>query len=207
MKIERFVIGVIGTNCYLAINEKTKEAVVVDPADAPGELLEHIASEGIKIQAILLTHAHFDHIMGIDGFVERFGKMPVYVEAGDQMLLSDPPKDQFTIYSHGYRYQDGTVIHDGDELKLAGYTFRVIHTPGHTPGGVCYYVEEEGVLFSGDTLFCCSVGRTDFPKSSTSDLIRSIREKLFLLPDETKVYPGHMDETTIGSEKVNNPFV
>ena len=207
MKVERFVTGVISTNCYLALNEETKEVVIVDPAADPKYLLEHMESEGMKPQAILLTHAHFDHIMGIDKFIERFGEMPVYVEEQDLDLLNHPPVDEYTVYSNGYSYPGGNVIHGGDVLHLAGYDFQVIHTPGHTPGGVCYYVKEADVLFSGDTLFHCSVGRTDFPKSSTSDLIRSIREKLFLLPEETMVYPGHMDETTIGNEKLHNPFV
>ena len=98
-------------------------------------------------------------------------------------------------------------MEDGQTVECAGTEIHVIHTPGHTQGGVCYYVEKEGVLFSGDTLFCCSVGRSDFATSSTSALIRSIKEKLFLLPDETKVFPGHMGATTIGNEKVNNPYV
>ena len=111
------------------------------------------------------------------------------------------------IYTAGYSYAGGNVIHDKDVLSLIGYDFQVIHTPGHKAGGVCYYMKEANALFSGDTLFCCSVGRTDFATSSTSALIRSIKEKLFLLPDETIVYPGHMGATTIGNEKVNNPYV
>lgn len=207
MKIGKFVTGIIGTNCYVIQNEETKEAVIVDPAAAPSYLLSHIESEGMKPVAILLTHAHFDHIMGIDKFLEKFGEMPVYVHEQDLDLLHHPPVDEYTVYSGGYSYPGGDVIQDGDVLRLAGYDFEVIHTPGHTPGCVCYYVREENVLFSGDTLFCCSVGRTDFPKSSTSDLVRSIREKLFCLPDDTVVYPGHMDETMIGYEKTHNPFV
>ena len=133
--------------------------------------------------------------------------MPVYVEESDLELLHIPSMNESTVYTNGYSYPGGDVIHDGDVLHLIGEDFRVIHTPGHTQGGVCYYVEKEGVLFSGDTLFCCSVGRSDFATSSTSALIRSIKEKLFLLPDETKVFPGHMGATTIGNEKVNNPYV
>ena len=150
MKIEKFVTGIISTNCYIVTNEETKETVIVDPANLSKAMIGYIEEEELVIKAILLTHAHFDHIMGIDKVIDRYGEMPVYVG---------------------------------------------------------YYVEKEGVLFSGDTLFCCSVGRSDFATSSTSALIRSIKEKLFLLPDETKVFPGHMGATTIGNEKVNNPYV
>lgn len=207
MKVEKFVTGIISTNCYLVQNEETKEAVLVDPAAAPSYLVNHIVAEGLEVKAILLTHAHFDHIMGIDGMIEKFGEMPVYVEEQDVELLHTPQLNESTVYTAGYSYPKGDVIHEGQVLHLAGYDFKVIHTPGHTAGGVCYYVESENVLFSGDTLFYGSVGRTDFATSSMSDLVRSIKEKLFLLPDETIVYPGHMGATTIGNEKVNNPFV
>lgn len=207
MKIERIVTGIISTNCYLVSNEETKEAVIIDPAAAPKKLIEHIKEEGLTLKATLLTHAHFDHIMGIDQLIQLYGKMPVYVEENDLEMLHTPQLNESTVYTAGYSYAGGDVIHEGDVLHLIGNEFQVIHTPGHTAGGVCYYVESENVLFSGDTLFCCSVGRTDFATSSTSALIRSIKEKLFLLPDETIVYPGHMGATTIGNEKINNPFV
>ena len=207
MKIEKFVTGIISTNCYIVTNEETKETVIVDPANLSKAMIGYIEEEELVIKAILLTHAHFDHIMGIDKVIDRYGEMPVYVEESDLELLHTPSMNESTVYTNGYSYPGGDVIHDGDVLHLIGEDFRVIHTPGHTQGGVSYYVEKEGVLFSGDTLFCCSVGRSDFATSSTSALIRSIKEKLFLLPDETKVFPGHMGATTIGNEKVNNPYV
>ena len=123
------------------------------------------------------------------------------------MTLLDASLNQSMIYTNGYTFGGATSIRDGQTLDLAGCRFQVIHTPGHTPGGVCYYVEEEKTLFSGDTLFQNSVGRTDFPNSSTSDLVRSVREKLLRLPEDVTVYPGHMGETTIGHEKIYNPFV
>ena len=207
MKIEIFVTGIISTNCYLVINEETKEAVVVDPAGVPKKMAAYIEENGLTIKAALLTHAHFDHIMGLDKLMELYGKMPVYVEESDLPLLNEADKNESTVYTAGYSYKGGDVIHDNDVLSLIGYDFKVIHTPGHTAGGVCYYVQSENVLFSGDTLFCGSVGRSDFATSSTSDLIRSIKEKLFLLPDETIVYPGHMGATTIENEKYNNPYL
>ena len=206
MKVEKFVTGIISTNCYLVINEDTKQAVVIDPAACPSYLMSHIKSEGLKIEAILLTHGHFDHIMGIDGFLSEFD-VPVYVHEEDADAMEDPVLNQSSTYTSGYTFGKARYLRDRQTLELAGYTFQVIHTPGHTKGGCCYYVASEGVLFSGDTLFQNSVGRTDFVNSSTSDLVHSVREKWFLLPDDTMVYPGHMGETKIGHEKKYNPYV
>lgn len=206
MKVEKFLTGIISTNCYLAINENTKQAVIIDPAACPKKILDFIEEEGLKIEAILLTHGHFDHIMGIDGFLERFS-VPVYVHEDDERVMNDPGLNQSSIYTAGYTFAGAQYLRDRQTLDLAGYTFEVIHTPGHTWGGCCYYIQSENILFSGDTLFQCSVGRTDFETSSTSDLISSIREKLMKLPDETIVYPGHMGATTIGYERENNPYI
>ena len=206
MKIEKFVTGIISTNCYLAINEETKQTVVIDPAACPSYLMGHMKSEGLQVEAILLTHGHFDHIMGIDDLRREF-PVPVYVHEGDRETLLDPALNLSSSYTNGYTFDGADYIRDGQRLELAGFSFQVIHTPGHTPGGVCYYLESEGVLFSGDTLFQNSVGRTDFPNSSMSDLIRSLREKVMKLPDDVKVYPGHMGETTIGHERKYNPFI
>ena len=206
MKIEKFVTGIISTNCYLVINEETKQTVVIDPAACPSYLMGHMKGEGLQVEAILLTHGHFDHIMGIDDLRREF-PVPVYVHEGDRETLLDPALNLSSSYTNGYTFDGADYIRDGQRLELAGFSFQVIHTPGHTPGGVCYYLESEGVLFSGDTLFQNSVGRTDFPNSSMSDLIRSLREKVMKLPDDVKVYPGHMGETTIGHERKYNPFI
>ena len=206
MKIEKFVTGIISTNCYLVINEETKQTVVIDPAACPSYLMGHIKSEGLQVEAILLTHGHFDHIMGI-GDLRREFPVPVYAHEGDWETLLDPSLNLSISYTDGYTFDGATYVRDGQTLELAGASFQVIHTPGHTPGGVCYYLENEKVLFSGDTLFQNSVVRTDFPNSSMSDLIRSLREKVMALPDDVKVYPGHMGETTIGHERKHNPFI
>ena len=206
MKIEKFVTGIISTNCYLVINEETKQTVVIDPAACPSYLMGHMKSEGLQVEAILLTHGHFDHIMGIDDLRREF-PVPVYVHEGDRETLLDPALNLSSSYTNGYTFDGADYIRDGQRLELAGFSFQVIHTPGHTPEGVCYYLESEGVLFSGDTLIQNSVGRTDFPNSSMSDLIRSLREKVMKLPDDVKVYPGHMGETTIGHERKYNPFI
>lgn len=207
MKIEKIVTGIIGTNVYLVINEETKETVVIDPAYLPKTMKRLIAEQELKIKAILLTHGHFDHIMGIDQFEAEYGKLPVYVHEGDKETMVDPVLNQSSVYTNGYTYANAELIHEGQVLSIAGFDFKVIHTPGHTPGGACYYLEDEKVLFSGDTLFQRSVGRTDFVNSSTSDLIRGIKEKLFVLPDDVLVYPGHMGETKIGYEKEHNMYV
>lgn len=207
MKIELFATGILGTNTYVIMNEETKEAVVIDPARLSKKLREYIDGEQLQVKAILLTHAHFDHIMGIDEVIEAYGQMPVYVEENDLELLHHAELNESTTYTKGYSYDGGDVIHGGDTLELIGEKFQVIHTPGHTAGGVCYYVENAGVVFSGDTLFRASIGRSDFKTSSTSALISSVKDKLFLLPDETIVFPGHMGATKIGFEKEANPFV
>lgn len=206
MKVERFLIGIISTNCYLAINEETKQTVVIDPAASPASLMNHIKTEGLKLEAILLTHGHFDHTMGLDGFLKEYD-VPVYVHEGDKEIIADPGFNLSSSYTSGFTFSDAKYLKGGETLNFAGYDFEVLHTPGHTPGGCCYYVRSEDVLFSGDTLFAGSVGRSDFPGSSGSDLIRSIREKLLPLPDDTRVYPGHMGETTIGQERGFNPFL
>ena len=198
--------GIISTNCYLAINEETKQTVVIDPASSSPSLMNHIEAEGLKVEAILLTHGHFDHIMGIDGFLKKYD-VPVYLHEDDKEMMNDPQLNQSSTYTAGYTFSGAECIRDGQVLHLAGNDFEVFHTPGHTPGCCCFYVREEGVLFSGDTLFANSVGRTDFPGSSASALIRSIREKLLPLPDETRVYPGHMGETAIGHEREHNPYI
>ena len=207
MKVEQFATGILGTNTYLAINEETKQAVVVDPAALPKRLKNYIVENELQVEAILLTHAHFDHIMGVDLFAEEYGVSTVYVHENDAPMMEDPALNLSNVYTRGYTYSNYTCIRDKQILKHAGIEFQVIHTPGHTSGGVSYYVEEAGALFSGDTLFQASIGRTDFETSSMSDMIRSIKDKLFLLPDDTIVYPGHMAATKIGYEKKYNPYV
>jgi len=207
MKIEKFVTGIISTNCYIVTNEETKETVIVDPANLSKAMIGYIEEEELVIKAILLTHAHFDHIMGIDKVIDRYGEMPVYVEESDLELLHTPSMNESTVYTNGYSYPGGDVIHDGDVLHLIGEDFRVIHTPGHTKGSCCYYLKDEGVLFSGDTVFYGSVGRTDFPGGSTAEIVRSLHKLVDSLPEETEVFPGHDASTTIGYEKRYNPFV
>ena len=206
LAIRMMVLGPVQTNCYFLINEDTKEVLIVDPADRAQKIIEWINSEGLKPVAILLTHGHFDHIMGIDT-LRREWSVPVYASALEQKVLTDANVNLSVAYGAGYVFADAKFLEDGASLALAGYQIRMISTPGHTAGGCCYYIEEEEVLFSGDTLFAGSVGRTDFPTGSMSTLVRSVKERLLSLPEDTQVYPGHMEATTIGFEKENNPFL
>lgn len=205
MKIETYVIGIVSVNCYLVSNEETKECFLVDPGAYDAAIADHIKEEGLKMQAILLTHGHFDHIMGIDGFLEKF-PVPVYACGEEEALLNDTTLNVSKRICEGYTFSGATYLKDGEKLNLIGKEITVLHTPGHTSGGCCYYIPSEGVLFSGDTLFRRSVGRSDFPTGDGDTLARSIREKLLCLPDETKVFPGHMGVTTIGEEREYNPF-
>lgn len=206
MKIERFVLGSLGTNCYLLINEETKEIVVVDPAICPAYVISHVKSNGFQPKAILLTHGHFDHVMGIDDWVKEFD-IPVYLHEEEKDVLAKANLNLSYQFGKDYTYDDVQCLKSDEVIEIAGFSFRVIHTPGHTKGGCCYYVESEEVLISGDTLFAQSVGRSDFPTGNMRTLVNSIKEKLFCLPDTVMVYPGHNDLTCIGDEKAYNPFI
>ena len=206
MKVESIVLGSIGTNCYIVTNEETKECFAVDMAECPQEYVNYIKNNGLKMKALFLTHGHFDHIMGIDDFLKAF-PVPVYAGEDELPVIEDDRLNVSCMYGPKYAFHGAQPVRDGQVIECAGIEVDVLHTPGHTPGGCCYYMEQEGVLFRGDTLFQTSVGRSDFPGGSASALVRSVKEKLLVLPEETHVYPGHMEETTIGYEKLHNPFI
>ena len=204
-RIKTCVLGPVSTNCYVICNEKTKEAVIVDPADHASRILDKCCELNVKPEAILLTHGHFDHIMAAKEVKEAFGCKIFAGRAEEKMLLDPGMNMSVNMGIRQISIHPDVLVDEGDELLLAGYTWKVLETPGHTPGCVCYYCAEEEVLISGDTLFAESLGRTDFPGGSTSAIIKSISEKLFALPDDTMVYPGHGEPTTIGHEKKYNP--
>lgn len=207
MKIERYVIGMVSTNCYLVINEENRECFLVDPGDFDQRIADRVKQTGLEMKAILLTHGHFDHIMGLVRFLEMF-PVPVYAHEEERLLLENADYNVSAAYMPGgYTFAGAVYVTDGQLLDVAGMRIRVIYTPGHTIGGCCYYLEEEGVLFSGDTLFQESIGRADLPTGSASRLVRSVREKLLVLPPEVRVYPGHEEMTTIEMERKYNPFV
>lgn len=215
IKIGRMVLGVCQTNCYFLYRTGAAEVIVVDPADNGDKIAGALERNGFRVAGILITHGHFDHILGCEALKKAAneaaaaqGEKPVkvYACAAEKELLADERLNLSRGMSTPYALEADVLVKEGDEITIAGMTCRVIETPGHTVGGCCYYFEEAGLLLSGDTLFQESVGRTDFPTGSMSTLVRSIKDKLFPLPDVTLVYPGHGDSTTIGAEKKYNPF-
>ena len=206
LKIEQYVVGSVSTNCYFAINDETKEVVIIDPGAAAKQLAAKVIERGLKPAAILLTHGHFDHA----GAAEELAKLldiKIYAQKAEQETLENPGINLSGWEGKSEVYHADEYVADEAILSLAGFEIRVLHTPGHTVGGCCYYLAEQGTLFSGDTLFCTSIGRTDFPKGSASQLIRAINEKIMILPDETAVYSGHGEMTSVGMERMHNPFL
>lgn len=206
MEIKRLVVGMVETNCYIAVHPETKEAVIVDPGDEDMRIESAVRQLGAEVKAVLLTHGHFDHMTAAKALKETF-QVPVYAHRAEAEILADPAKNLSAQFQGGgFGAKADVLLEDGDTFEAAGYTFRLIHTPGHTAGSCCYYVEAEKILFSGDTLFDGSYGRIDFPTGNARQMVRSVAEVLFDLPDAVKVYPGHMGFTTIGDEKKYNPL-
>ena len=205
IEIKSMTLGMVATNCYLIINKENKEALLVDPADNALRISNVIEENVCTLKAILLTHGHFDHIMALNELKKRYN-VPVYAHEEEEDVLKQSSLNMSGMIGQIYTTQADIYVKDGEHLKLAGLDIIVLHTPGHTKGGVCYYLPEEKVLMSGDTLFHCSIGRTDFPTGSMSQLVRSVKEQLFVLPDDVQVYPGHDSVTSIGYEKQYNPF-
>lgn len=199
------VVGAVQTNCYFISDEETKECVIVDPGDEAGMILSYIEKKELKPAAILLTHGHFDHIMAVDELKAVF-HIPVYAAEEEKDVLIDSGINLSVQMRKPVSLVADHWLHDGEIIHLLGQDICCLLTPGHTKGGMCYYFKKAGILFSGDTLFQESVGRTDFPTGSMSTLIRSIREKLFVLPPAVRVYPGHGMATSIENEKMYNPF-
>lgn len=204
-KVEGYQVGQIMTNCYLVSNEETKELVIIDPGDQADLLARKIDESGAKPMAILLTHGHFDHVLAVNELAEQY-QIPVYAHENEKKQLHSTAVEFFPHLGRSGEIRVDHFISGEPLLKLAGFEIKVFMTPGHTQGGVCYYFEKEGLLFSGDTLFFGSIGRTDFPGGSYKDLIQSVETKLFPLPEDVVVYPGHNNATSIGFEKQNNPF-
>lgn len=207
LRIQQFVVSMAATNCYLAINTQTKETLIIDPGASAERLYEEMRKQELRPAAILLTHGHFDHAGAAAELAERCG-VSVYAHEKERETLEDPRINlSGGMAGLPSRYSADVYVKDEQELDLAGFHIRVLFTPGHTAGGCCYYIPMEDVVFSGDTLFCGSVGRTDFPGGSMSVLVRSIRDKLMVLPEQTQVLPGHEARTTIEQERMYNPYL
>lgn len=205
MILETLVVGPLQVNSYLVGCSATKEALLIDPGDDGGRLLALAAKLGLTVKTVINTHGHFDHVGANRPVIERSGAA-LLIHASDAPFL---PRIREHAARYGLDVQPSPaptrLLHGGETIAVGELQVRVIHTPGHTPGGICLHVD--GHLFSGDTLFADSVGRTDLPGGDHDTIVASIREKLFSLPDATIVHPGHGPDTTIGREKRINPYV
>jgi glyoxylase-like metal-dependent hydrolase (beta-lactamase superfamily II) len=205
MEVIEYQTGPLRTNTYLVYDE-TKEAFLVDPGSYLKQISNNVASKELDLKYIVLTHGHGDHIGGIKQFKVDFPDIKVVALDAEKATLNDSVLNNSKILLGGETSMDADIyVHDGETMKIGNMDLKFMATPGHTPGGMSILIGD--VLFSGDTLFKTSIGRTDMPGGDYNQLIDSIRTKLFTLPDDTKVYTGHMGNTTIGWEKKHNPFV
>lgn len=206
INIDTFVLGPVSTNAYLLSDPETKKGIIIDPGMNPKSLIKKIAD--LDIEAILLTHAHFDHIGGVDE-IRKLKNCPVYVHDLEADWLTNPKKNGSARWPElGVLVEMEPAeyaLDEGQILEFLGIKLKVFHTPGHSPGSVSFLYDKH--LFGGDVLFKLSVGRTDLPGGNNNELLDSIQDKLFILEDDVVVYPGHGAKTTIGFERDNNPYV
>lgn len=205
LKIGRKLLGYIQTNTYFVYDEDTKATLVFDPAANGKELYEKLNEVGLSVKAIILTHGHFDHIMGVNELRDAAG-VKVYASKQEEELCLDAHLNCSDSIGRPYTVKVDVTLEDGQETEIDGIKFKTISTPGHTIGSACYLFEEDKILIAGDTLFLGSCGRTDLPTGSGGALDRSLKEKLMRLDDDIQVYPGHGDKTNIGYERKYNPF-
>ena len=206
LSLNTLVLGMVQTNCYIVSNDESKEAIVFDPADNADKIEQYLKSNDLVCKGILLTHGHFDHILAAAELSAQT-KAPIHAHEAEQKLLEDPHLNASSQIHRECTLIPDVLLKDDQKLEMAGFMIRVIHTPGHTAGGVCYYFPGHGTLISGDTLFLESIGRTDLPTGNSRLLVDSINNKLMLLEDQVKVYPGHGRPTTIGYERDNNVYL
>ncbi len=205
MLIQTLPVGPLQVNCFIVACEETKEAMVVDPGDDGAQILAALKAAHLQPRLIVNTHGHFDHIGANKFLVEKTGA-ELLIHAQDVPLLQRAPEHAAVYGLTAVPSPEPTrVLQDGDVMEFGKLRFEVIHTPGHSPGGICLH--GPGHVFTGDSLFAGSIGRTDLPGGSHETLVRGVRSRLMVLPEETVVHPGHGPDTTIGREKVSNPFV
>ena len=201
MIVKMIALGMYQTNAYLAYDEKSKKGFLVDPGTYSETLMDIIESEKIDIEYIVLTHGHLDHIGGVEKFTEKLGNPKLVAGKKEAEMLKDPRLNMTNDIS----LEADIWVKEGDTLQCGNMTFEFYETPGHTKGGIIFLIDD--VLFAGDTIFCESIGRTDLEGGSFEEIAESIKTKIYTLPDETQILPGHMGTTTVGHEKKHNPFV
>lgn len=203
MQVIKIVTGNLFENCYIAYDKNTKQGAIIDPGDQAGKIAEQIIKNGIEIKYILFTHGHFDHIAAYFDLKEKFPAALLGFSKNEEELIKDPNKTLLSMLGNDFpEIKSDILLSENDEIILGNSSLKVIETPGHTKGSICFY--REGILFAGDTLFKLGMGRCDLPTGSLKEEVNSIIQKLFELPDNTVVYSGHGENTTIGFEKENN---
>ncbi len=204
IRVKTQVVGELLTNSYLLIDGYTGESIIIDPGDEPAKILGML-EPGLSVKAIIATHGHFDHVLAVEDLRDAL-EVKFLMHRDDKPILEEAPRHAFEWL--GVRFDPPTpdeYLDEGEPLLLGGWSVKILHTPGHSPGSICLLVDD--VLFSGDTLFAGSVGRTDFYGGDYKQLLRSLKEKIYPLNDETKVLPGHGESTRLGIEKLYNPFL
>jgi hydroxyacylglutathione hydrolase len=204
MDVVGFTVGPVQENAWLVSNDG--RAVLVDPGEEAERLQREIEERGVKVEAILITHCHFDHVGAVAAMARSTGA-PVYCPAGEVPMLLDPNRYTWPGFGPFEGYEPEHAVSGGERLQIAGLTIDVLSTPGHSPAHVTYAIRDEQAIFSGDVLFAGSVGRTDLPGADHATLMASIATLLDTLPDDTRVLPGHMGTTTLGRERASNPFL